>query len=240
MMIPESWIPDLDLPDVLAVKGLEYLFGKWQAFEITGVLHLQWNFSVCVFGIGKWQRWKPRIWLIYWFWLNVRLSSFDKAFLSVARMFETEGHRCIFYAQQFIDRVLAEGRLEDLRSSNRILTFSPEVIPSHPPDRSDYPGIPVVDPSVPRVDLRWYVYEDEAGNEFVAAEAGDRTYVIWLEGPYRCVASVIVHNRSKEMAGRFRARWYRWGLPRRYWTPYEAKLACEQNALAVKRAFAEY
>ena len=234
----ESWIPNPDWPEVIAVRGVEYfaskLLGKWKALELTGVLHLRYNFSVCVFVIAKAQRWKPWCWLIYWFWLNVRLTPFDKIFLTVSRMFETEGHRCIFYAQRFIDAVVAKGRLEDLRSSNRILTFSPQVMPSGPPDRSEYPGIPEVDPGLPSIDLDWYVHKDKDGNDFAAAEVCDRTYVICLEGPYQCVASVIVHNRPEKRIGRFLARWYRWGLPRRYWTPYEAKLACEQNALAVK------
>ena len=130
---------------------------------------------------------------------------------------------------------LFEGPLEvDLRSSNRILTFGPQVMPSGPPDRTEYPEIAEVDPSLARIDLDWYVHKDKDGNDFAAAEADDRTYVLCLEGPYRCVASVIVHNRSEERIGRSLARWSRWGLPRRYWTPYEAKPACEQNALAVK------
>ena len=237
-----SWIPNPDLPDILAVKVVEYfvrkLLVKWKAFELTVVLHLRYNFSVSVFVIGKgrwWSPWwKPRCWLIYWSWIKARLTPLDKRLLPLSRMFETEGHRCIFYTHRFIDTVIAKSRLEDLRSSNRILTFSPQVMPSGPPDRSEYPEIPGIDPSLPRIDLDWYVHNDEDGNEFSAAEAGDRTYVIGLEGPYRCVASVIVHKRSEKMVGRFVARWYTWGLPRTYWTTIEAKLACEQNAFEVR------
>ena len=230
-----SWIPDLDLPNTLAVEGLKYLISKalrkWKGFELSVVLHLRYNFSVCVFVIGKSQWWLPRFWTIYWFWLKARLTRLDRRLLPLSRMFETEGHRCIFYAHRFIDTVIAKSRLEDLRSSNRILTFSPQVMPSQaPPDRSEHPEIPGIDPSLPRIDLDWYVHKDEAGNDFAAAEAGDRTYVIGLEGPYPCVASVIVHKRSEKMVGRFVARWYKWGFPRTYWTTIEAKLACEQNA----------
>ena len=234
----ESWIPNPDWPDVFAEKLGEYLVRKllanWKAFELTVVLHLRYNFSVCVFVIGKGQWWKLRCWLIYWFWLKARLTPFDKRLLPLSRMFETEGHRCIFYAHRFMDTVIANGRLEDLRSSSRILTLNPQVVPSGPPDRSEYPQIPEVDPSLPRINLDWYVHKDDDGNEFAAAEASDRTYVIGLEGPCRCVASVIVHKRSEKMVGRFVARCYKWGFPRTYWTTIEAKMACEQNAFEVR------
>jgi len=94
--------------------------------------------------------------------------------------------------------------------------------------------MPEVDSRLPKIELDWYVHKDEDMNDFAAADAGDRISVIGLEGPYRCVVSVIVHGRSKKMVGRFVARWYEWGSPRTYWTPLEARLACEQNAFEVR------
>ena len=238
--IATSWVADLGSSPIPAAEALGYLYliskslRKWKRFEVTGVLHLRHDFSVRIFVIGKGRWWLPRFWSVYRFRLRAKLTPMDKKLLLLSRMFDTEGHRCIFYAHRFVDTVVAQGRLEDLRSRGRMLTFSPQATPGGPPDRSSHPGIPEVDPNLPKIELDWYVHKDEDKNDFAAADAGDRIYVIGLEGPYRCVASVIVHGRSKKMVGRFVVRWYEWGFPRTYWTPIEAKLACEQNAFEVR------